>query len=435
MALRSAAPSVSRCVLTDGGAELAITPEQAHAVLEAGPQALTAMGLSLTLKRAAGSLAAVPTLRSGNVIGGARFVSDRHVVELTIGPKVGTANILQIMEFCGDPMVPPDAGTSMASAPGHPVALVVEYVAREVRRFLDRPPFRDYLRVNDAAARRPRGRLNAEQLMTHTWPRMQWNVLPCSYFDFTADVPENRILAATVEAAGRLSVLLPADARVRVRDHLFHARRRLAGVSAPRQAAHVARSMRYHRQNAHFQPIHRLCEVLLSRSTLTFQGSPSVSFCAFAINVADLFERYVRRLFRLAFGADRVPLKRALSFPLGGTSHHISLDGLHLGETRRVIECKYRLVEDPNSLDFNEGAVPNAHLFQAVAYAAHESVRADEVLIVYPAVDVAEPVREVMRVSGFRAASGEALPVRIVLVSLNHPPAGIADALRAMLPP
>jgi 5-methylcytosine-specific restriction endonuclease McrBC regulatory subunit McrC len=151
--------------------------------------------------------------------------------------------------------------------------------------------------------------------------------------------------------------------------------------------------------------------------------------------MARLYERYVRRLFRRAFGPNAVPPKDQLTFPLGGTSHRIELDGLYRGETRRVIECKYRLVEDAQDLSFDEGEVLNSHLFQAVAYAAHQKVSANEALIIYPGVNLPQPMVEALRVTGFQSPGGVPLRVRVLLVSLAHPATATATALRDLLPP
>ena len=427
---------VSRRFLMDGGGEIALTPLEASAVLQAGPAAMRGLGLSLLLRAPAGSeLEGIPTIKSGNVVGSGRYTSDLHDLELTVGPKIGNANLLQMMDFVGDGILPSNDDVTLSATRSEPVALVIEYVAREVRRFVERPSFRDYVRVEEMSARHPRGRFDTQRLVAWNWPRMEWHTLPCAYFDFTQDVPENRLLAAAVEAVSRLCVLLPPFVRERVRDHVFHSRRRLAGVTVPRQPERLLAGINYHRQNAHFRKIHKLCGMILSRSTVTLNDALPISFCTFALDMASLFERYVWRLFRHAFGNAMIPSRNDLVFPLGGTSHQIRLDGMFIGNVRRVIECKYKVVEDPSTLNFDEGNVLNAHLFQGIAYASHENVHADEVLVVYPALNLGRPVETTLTVSGFRSTAGKSLLVKVLLVSLAHPARTTVEALKQMLPP
>lgn len=152
--------------------------------------------------------------------------------------------------------------------------------------------------------------------------------------------------------------------------------------------------------------------------------------------MAKLYESYVRGLFERAFGSEAVPAKNKLVFPLGGTAHQIELDGMLLDNRyRRVIECKYRIVEDRESLSFDEGELPNAHLFQTVAYAMHEDVRANEVILVYPALGLAHPVEEALTVSGFRTTSDDPLHIRVLLISLMHQASSVVQALRDTIPP
>lgn len=434
LAVAPRSKAVVRRSVADGGAEIVLAKSEAEAILRSGPSVLRSLGITLSV-RGAVSAASSPyfVLRSGNIVGGARFDSDEGPFELTISPKVGTANVLQMMDVVGEYPLPHQDAITMATAEADPVAWLVEYVARELRKFVERHSFRDYQRVVDLNARRPRGRVDVRATLNSNWPRMQWQTMPCSYFDFTQDVPENQIVAAAVEAAARLAAILPSDAKGRVQDHVFHTRRKLAGVTVVRSPLHLLRSVSYNRHNGHFKSIHQLCRLLLSRTSLAFNGELNASACAFSVDMAALFEGYVRAVFRRAFGAGAVPRKEELFFPLGGTAHHIHLDGMHLSSIRRVIECKYRLVENSGALSFDEGEIPNAHLFQCVAYACHEDVLADEAVICYPSVGTGNAVEEPLSVSGFRSASGKPLVLRVLLVSLAHPVVDVVRDLRSRI--
>jgi 5-methylcytosine-specific restriction endonuclease McrBC regulatory subunit McrC len=148
----------------------------------------------------------------------------------------------------------------------------------------------------------------------------------------------------------------------------------------------------------------------------------------FVLDMASLFERYVRALFVDCLSASAVPYKRTLVYQLDGLRSSIELDGLLELPTRRiVIECKYRRMIDSLGAIMME-RWSNAHVYQAVAYAAHRDVFAEDALIVFPHVGLSEPVLEHVSTGSF-ARAGKGVRLRIWSISIDKPAAQTAAAL------
>jgi len=155
---------------------------------------------------------------------------------------------------------------------------------------------------------------------------------------------------------------------------------------------------------------------------------------SFTLNMSDIFEQYVRRIFQKLYGPTKVPAKSKLRFKLYGTNLTIALDGLVRRVPPCVIECKYKLVEDPNSLNFDEGKLRNADIYQCVAYANHSEVKAAETLLCYPSnVPDGPPVQIVGHVRSFIGSEGRVIPVTIVLVNLGMSPVVVVESMATSL--
>ena len=108
-------------------------------------------------------------------------------------------------------------------------------------------------------------------------------------------------------------------------------------------------------------------------------------------------------------------------FPVGADLSEIRLDGLVLWEDdKTVVECKYKIVQDPQTKEFSPSAIAADDIYQVVAYSVHEKVQAGSAILVYPsdrsAGDGVQPAAEIR---SFRGAS--LIPVTIVLMDLQAP--------------
>jgi 5-methylcytosine-specific restriction enzyme subunit McrC len=110
----------------------------------------------------------------------------------------------------------------------------------------------------------------------------------CAFTEFTADVPENRILKLTCHT------LLPFPYR-RVPDlssRLRRLLRTLAEVTLDPCAADAFGQLVYHRLNEHYRPALALARLLLSYLSPSGARGPQ-QFLAFLVDMNALFERYV----------------------------------------------------------------------------------------------------------------------------------------------
>jgi len=217
----------------------------------------------------------------------------------------------------------------------------------------------------------------------------------CSYTEFTADVPENRILKLA------LSILLPfhysrsPDLTTRLR-RLFHA---FAEVSLDPFVTEAFDLLVYHRLNEHYRPALCLARLLLSCIAPSGARGPH-QFLAFLVDMNILFERYVAAAIEEG-AASRRDLKVSDSkvnvLDLEGQvivrpDVVIDLDGAPC----LVLDAKYKLDD------------PNTDVYQALAYC--HALGLPKALLVYPASEEVTPRR-------YRIKPDQ--NIEIVLLTLN----------------
>ncbi len=368
-----------------------------------------------------------------NQIGTIRFVDGKNYLDIIVEPKIGNASFLRILEFCFGAVEMRDEALAYESKGAAPAFLTL-FIVRQIESFLARKRYRNYALKTDRDCRSPKGHLDISGYAQQKLPKARFEVLPCEYFDFSENIFENQVIASTLFVAGRLAASFPSDLRIEVSNLVAKARRLLPGVEVRRIGLDELDNFKYDRRNTSFKRIHDLCRILLFNSSVSLLPGRLLSFMSFTLNMSDIFEQYVRRIFQKLYGPTVVPAKSRLRFKVYGTDSTIALDGLVKHMPPCVIECNYKLVENPNVLNFDEGEVRNADIYQCVAYANHSDVRAAETLLCYPSiVSEGPPVRIVGHIRSFIGGNGRIVPVTIVLVNLGVAPLRVVESMATAL--
>ncbi len=236
------------------------------------------------------------------------------------------------------------------------VAQVEDLIARGIlwgyRLFTDEPPaVRGRLLIAETLRRRP------GLPHPHT----------CRFSQFTADVPENRILRWTsfcLQPFPYRETALPGRLR--------RVGRALAGAELDPAARQLFERLTYHRLNDRYRPALSLARLLLD--CLTFSGSAGKEpFLTYLIDMNGLFERYVAAVLKRSLPGQAVLLReqerhaldRAQAVQLRPDITLYDRDGPIL-----VVDAKYKL------------AAEHADLYQMVAYCHAVGVR--EAVLVHP---------------------------------------------------
>jgi 5-methylcytosine-specific restriction endonuclease McrBC regulatory subunit McrC len=142
--------------------------------------------------------------------------------------------------------------------------------------------------------------------------------------------------------------------------------------------------MKYSRANLAYKQVHNVCRLLILNASVGLLPRQRIEFFAFAIDASSIYEQYVAMLFDRASRGLPLRSKRSKSYAVAGMAKAIRLDGLLAGDRNIVVECKYKLVEDPDTLEFRDEKVRSEDLLQTVAYCNHAAVRGGAAFLVYP---------------------------------------------------
>jgi 5-methylcytosine-specific restriction enzyme subunit McrC len=113
----------------------------------------------------------------------------------------------------------------------------------------------------------------------------------CRYTEFTWDVPENQVLR---QVAHLVSGWVR---RSELRQRLHELDWQLAEITPTHHSRAVLDRFSYHRLNADYEPLHRLCKLFLEGATLT-EDAGAFNFRTFLIDMNQLFEAFVTQLLR-----------------------------------------------------------------------------------------------------------------------------------------
>ena len=355
----------------------AISPQQ-YAVLSEAEDRLEELGLKLSV-----DLDGTYRLQAAGTVGTMRIKSDAGELIVEVAPKISSADVFRMIDRTS-PIRMDDDESEIATAGLPASAVFIAYFARQVRAFLQSSNHRDYRFEEAMLSTGLRGRPMVRRYITKQIPSGRVAEMPCRYTTRSADVLANQIVAHSIEVANRVirGLALPVDHAIE-RD-LQACRRSLLGVSPSRITPREIANLRYTRENRHFTRVHDLCRVLLENQTIAMEAGEHIPFQAFSLDMPSLFQRYVAAIMKDALGHRFEGDRNKLRYPTDLSGREIELDGLVATERRKVVvEAKYRALQEDDG-DLVLGAVPERHVYQTVAYAAHRDVGAAAAVIVYP---------------------------------------------------
>lgn len=377
-------------------------------------------------------------LHAGNRVGTYRFVTDDGHVVVQVDPKVETADVFRMVDRTNRTIHTLNDQSELPVGDQPVSGMFLQYFAKRTLAFLQRNRFRTYRFTEESSPSRVKGKPLIREYALRNLPHGRAHIMPTRHLDLTGDVFENRVIAYAVVVASRLLSLLRLPDPTPIRQDLLACTRLLAGVDPTRVTAQELRSHRYTRGTRQFEPIHELCKMLFENETITLSAGERVPFAAFSLDMPNLFERYVAAMFTATLGPRFTGNKKALEFPTGFGGRPIKLDGMiTTGWRRVVVEAKYRTLDEIDD-DLVLGVVPEKHVYQTVAYASHEAIRARQALIVYPTWDPGGvPVRMSEPIGDFGWSRGYThhLAIRLVGVDLAAPFHRLVEDTRSVLEP
>jgi 5-methylcytosine-specific restriction endonuclease McrBC regulatory subunit McrC len=417
--------------LVEYGRSAPLTDRQL-AVLAANGERLSYLNLRLQ-----GEVDGLPYLVAGARVGAARFIDGDEWVAVQVEPKVRSADLFRMLDRADAPRPFASESVPLPVQVGDVSGVFLAFWASQIEDFLAGRSYR-YYRIDEMAVRGSvRGTPLVRRYATQSLPRARPDVMPTRRVEFSADVPENQLIAYSIEVAMQMLGQLQLSGEAILRGKLRHLLLRLPNVSAVRFSVAEAKAIRYTRLNERFRDVHRLCVMLLEHRTVSMAPGDRVEFASFSLAMPSLFERYVRSVFRAAFGEAFESNKSNLEYPTAFDGRLIKLDGLLRQPAPVVVEAKYRRVpyEDEGMV---LGRVPEGHVYQTVAYASHGAVRAGEAVIVYPLEDDEEgdvaldgPVEDF----GWPRRGGQHLRLHLLGVSLRGDFPSVVNRVRATLRP
>jgi 5-methylcytosine-specific restriction enzyme subunit McrC len=320
----------------------------------------------------------------------------------------------------------------------------VSWSLSRIVRFLDRTLRREYVRRAETLHGQIKGRIDASA-WPKSWARGRPFEIPCEHFVFDLDTQANRILRAGLEAIARyLARFCPEDQRRAL--SCRSALARLGAVRSVEVCAEEVRGLRYDSLTRHYQPLHEICALLLDGLGLGHHGDvEGVAFLSFGFDLARAFQTLLLLVLRRV-SADHVRSEPRFYYDWqGGNASagphrpHLKPDYL-LTARGEVLDAKYKdvLVDvggDPLADDdAGDVSVPGqrlridrADVYQAIAYTAHQELRARRVTFVFPVCSGdpgAYPASFPLR--GFQTGS----LVRIGVVHLGGPTLSIVDRVK-----
>ncbi len=283
---------------------------------------------------------------------------DDLLVEVRPKHKVGLSRLLFLLGYAANPGFRPEdvAGVEDADL----FAALGESLARHGERALERGALSGYVHVEDAL-RTVRGRIRVGDQLS----RRPGLLLPLevAFDDFTADIPENRILRAAI----RLMLQVPRVSD-EVRWKLAHLDSKLDGVSELRFGAPLP-PWAASRLNEHYVPALRLAEIIL-RNMSAEAGIGRHSVASFVVNMAKVFEDFVTTALSEALdgyaGETRGQYEAFLDETESdqpGNRIRMSVDIVHSlrGVPAMLFDAKYKAASAT-------GGYPNADHYQMLAY-------------------------------------------------------------------
>ena len=373
------------------------------------------------------------TLKASQFVGTARFVHEGQHVLVEVRPKFRNADVMRMVDRSQNSLR--EHGEEGPLYGGDNITLVfLSYFARKMTNFLKKAPDRRYTfeQLNEPGKIKGRPLLGA--YVRQSLPRARPHVMPCVYLNYHLDVFDNQVLAAAVNIALRLVRERVGNASNPLSHQLSSCARQLRGVAIHRISSQDVKRLVYNRTSARYQPIHALCAMILDHRSVALQTGERVPFFSFSIDMSSLFQSYVAAVFAQAFGYAFTSESRSLTFGFSQLDKDIILDGLlKVNQQVIVIECKYKNSFGDTSFGLK---ILNEDVFQALAYAGYQQIKAEKAILIYPIDDEAKPaVLQGKSLSdfGWRPQATTALPIDILGINLTHSFDAVVSGIKRQL--
>lgn len=272
---------------------------------------------------------------------------------------------------------------------------LVEGVAELVLRTIDQATRRGLIHGYQTREERLptlRGRILMGELAARPWD--QWPV-PCRYDDFTADVPENRVLLATVVAVRRWTL------EPELRRLATELEERFVEVAPTEAAMFEAELIRESPLNEHYQPALALARAVLKGFGVA-HSEGSLNAVAFLVDMNRLFEEWIGAELRERLWP-RVQVSEQEGVPLSkGPTVRMNPDLLFRARGTVVLvgDVKYKLT--------GSGIAHNSDYYQLLAYATATDVELG--ILIYCRADEA-PARTITIENGGQRLTCHPLPL------------------------
>jgi 5-methylcytosine-specific restriction enzyme subunit McrC len=382
-------------------------------------------------------------LTSRSWVGLVRFEAfDVRIVPKYVGGELGVLSMLERTRGL-DALRRVPSVRDLAVEGAHLLDLVALLLAESADRLVRDGLLQDYVTREDTLPV-VRGRLLPLEQVTRQPGRL--DALECRFDEFETDIPENRLVAAALDAVGRHARHPHARMRVGRMRAVF----RDACDASLIDPAWIDASPEYHRRNEHYRDAHLLSRLVLRRLAVRDVYAPGeASSFAFLFDMNRLFEEFVTWLLRrrLHSTSAAVEAQRSdrLVFEHASTGRAYAsirpdmvvrwTDGLGIGQ-RLPVDAKYKLYDDAQ--------IESADLYQLViyaqAYAPEDSPGPARALALFPSKGSTRHDIRVRFPSGQGGAliSAMGLDLARILLSLERRervPVPALDAIASMVAP
>lgn len=213
--------------------------------------------------------------------------------------------------------------------------------------------------------------------------------LVCDFDEFTADVPHNRILRATVRRLLRVPGLAPE-----LHENLSATYLRLAGVGEEVLSSRSFRRVQLHRNNRFYGFLLSVCR-LIHEAMMPAEGEGEERFRDFVRDerrMRALFERFIRNFYRREQTSFRVRPRRFFWAHASGNTESLPqmATDVCLESPARTLVLDAKYYREAFQQHHKKRTLRSAHLYQLYAYlrnlaAQRPSYRVAEGVLIYPA--------------------------------------------------
>jgi 5-methylcytosine-specific restriction enzyme subunit McrC len=285
-------------------------------------------------------LRSVPRIKTANIFRMLAVVYGLPSLRLT--PRVELGDLREMLEF------------------------VAEYYADRLEERIEQGLYRAYVEVEDNLPV-VRGRIQIVDHIRHNHV-LRHNIY-CRFSELTWDVLDNQVLRRVAHDLSGWPFSTNLQTRLQQLD------RRMDEVSLIRVESSDLDRLTYTRLNAGYEPLHRLCRLLLDGMSLS-EEEGRVAFDSFLLDMNVLFERFVGRMFELELPRrlGRTALQRRAAL-----GHRLRGDGTRRawGVIRPDIEITRRggvvIVLDTKYKKTRSDAIKNPDFYQVLSYCESEN--------------------------------------------------------------